>query len=98
MIGVAAFNSFPDLMMLVEHHRGDPLFCAAWVQQSPNCWFVLWLGIAAGIGGIVIGLCLGSGLAFLLEALFPALQSLLGAELMTQYFISYLPVGFVWLM
>ena len=97
LIGVAAFNLVSSLMMLVEHHRGDIAILRSMGATSRQIvGLFCGLGLLLGLGGIVIGLCLGSGLAFLLEALFPALQSLLGAELMTQYFISYLPVEVRW--
>ena len=45
-----------------------------------------------GAGGIGLGLLIGWLAALGLEQFFPFLQWILGFDLMSQYFISYLPV------
>ncbi|MED5346469.1 MAG: FtsX-like permease family protein [Pseudomonadota bacterium] len=98
LIGVAAFNLISSLMMLVEHHRGDiAILRSMGATNRQIIGLFCSLGLLLGIGGIVLGLCLGSTLAWSLEALFPAMQSIIGTELMTQYFISYLPVDVRWI-
>ncbi|MEC8059866.1 MAG: FtsX-like permease family protein, partial [Pseudomonadota bacterium] len=94
----AAFNLISSLMMLVEHHRGDiAILRSMGATNRQIIGLFCSLGLLLGIGGIVLGLCLGSTLAWSLEALFPAMQSIIGTELMTQYFISYLPVDVRWI-
>ncbi|NCF34556.1 MAG: FtsX-like permease family protein [Proteobacteria bacterium] len=98
LIGVAAFNLISSLMMMVEHHRGDIAILRSMGATSGQIVSLFCgLGFLLGLGGITIGLCVGSLVAVGLESVFPIMQSLLGVDLMTQYFISYLPVEIRWM-
>lgn len=98
LIGVAAFNLISSLMMMVEHHRGDiAILRSMGATGGQIVSLFCGLGFLLGLGGITIGLCVGSLVAVGLESVFPIMQSLLGVDLMTQYFISYLPVEIRWM-
>jgi lipoprotein-releasing system permease protein len=98
LICVAAFNLISSLMMMVEHHRGDiAILRSMGATGGQIVSLFCGLGFLLGLGGITIGLCVGSLVAVGLESVFPIMQSLLGVDLMTQYFISYLPVEIRWM-
>ena len=49
------------------------------------------IGFVMSVAGIAIGLLVGTGLALALPWLFAQITTALDAQLMSQYFISYLP-------
>ena len=67
-------------------------FCAAWVPVAFRCWPCFATGFIAGCGGALAGLATGLGLGWLLPALVNGGSSLFQYDVMSQYFISYLPV------
>ena len=93
LIGVAAFNLISSLMMMVERHASEVAILRTMGATGPQIvGLFCCLGMLLGGGGIILGLFIGWMAAFGLAQLFPLLQWLLGFDLMSQYFISYLPV------
>jgi lipoprotein-releasing system permease protein len=52
----------------------------------------LLLGVLIGGGGVAVGLAAGSAIASALPGLYAAVTGAFGLDLMSQYFINYLPV------
>ncbi len=93
LIGVAAFNLISSLMMLVERHKADiAILRSMGATDIQITGLFCCLGMLLGGAGIMLGLVIGWLAALGLAELFPFLQWLSGADLMSQYFISYLPV------
>ena len=93
LIGVAAFNLISSLMMMVERHAADvAILRSMGATGAQIVGLFCCLGMLLGGGGIMLGLFIGWMAALGLAQVFPLLQWLLGFDLMSQYFISYLPV------
>ena len=93
LVAVAAFNLVSGLVMIVERRREDVAIMATFgMQASGVLRMFLLLGSYLASAGILLGLLLGSGLALALPEGFELLSSALGTQLMSQYFITYLPV------
>ncbi len=93
LVGVAAFNLISGLIMIVEQRREDVAILSTFGLQSGSVLtvFVL-LGSVLALGGIMLGILTGVAVANLLPYLFTTLSERFELELMSQYFISYLPV------
>ncbi|MGA0839983.1 MAG: lipoprotein-releasing ABC transporter permease subunit [Pseudomonadales bacterium] len=93
LIAVAAFNLVSTLVTVVNQRSGDVAILrtlgatSGLVVQS----FVL-LGLLLGGTGVVFGAGLGIAIASVLPELYAGLTSLTGRDLMSQYFVNYLPV------
>ena len=93
LIGVAAFNLISSLMMMVERHTADvAILRSMGATGAQIVGLFCCLGMLLGGGGITLGLFIGWMAALGLAQVFPLLQWFLGFDLMSQYFISYLPV------
>ena len=93
LIGVAAFNLISSLMMMVERHKADvAILRSMGATDRQIIGLFCCLGMLLGGAGIILGLLLGGLAAIGLAQSFPFVQWLLGMDLMSQYFISYLPV------
>ncbi len=93
LVGVAAFNLISGLIMIVEQRREDVAILSTFGLQSGSILtvFVL-LGSVLALGGITLGILIGAAVANALPYLFTTLSARFELELMSQYFISYLPV------
>ena len=93
LVAVAAFNLISGLMMIVEQRKNDVAILRTLGSSS---WSVLLLfctlGMVLGICGTALGICVGVAIATGLPYLYAGLSDAFGLELMTQYFITYLPV------
>ncbi|MEM7080026.1 MAG: ABC transporter permease [Pseudomonadota bacterium] len=93
LIGVAAFNLVSGLTMIVEQRKADvAILRTLGAQNGMLISLFLMLGVSVAFGGILLGLICGTLLAYTLPMLFVQLSGWLDAPLMTEYFISYLPV------
>ena len=93
LIAVAAFNLVSGLFMVGKQRSGDIAILAT--LGVPRRTFVAafgLLGLLLGGVGILLGLLAGVGIASVLPGLFESLSSRFGLELMTEYFVRYLPV------
>jgi lipoprotein-releasing system permease protein len=93
LVAVAAFNLVSGLMMIVEQRKND---IAILRTLGSSSWSVLLLfctlGMVLGLCGIALGIAVGVAIATGLPYLYASLSNAFGLELMTQYFIDYLPV------
>lgn len=93
LIAVAAFNLVSGLLMVGEQRRGDVAILLT--MGMPRAGFLLTfgtLGVLLGGLGIVIGVTVGVLVAVSLPPLFETLINRFQLELMSEYFVNYLPV------
>lgn len=93
LVAVAAFNLISGLMMMVEQRKSDIAVLKSMGADNTSLLKVFYcLGLLLGGGGTLLGLGLGVSLALFLPWLYAQLAGGFGLDLMSQYFISYLPV------
>lgn len=93
LVGVAAFNLVSGLMMIVEQRKNDVAILRTLGAGSLSVvWLFCTLGLLLATLGISLGLLIGVGFALGLPGVFSGLSSFFELNLMSQYFISYLPV------
>ncbi len=93
LIAVAAFNLVSTLVMVVDQRSGDiAVLRTLGSDTSTLIWAFVLLGVLLGGAGIAVGVGLGAGLAIALPGLYEWVTTLLGADLLAQYFVTYLPV------
>jgi lipoprotein-releasing system permease protein len=94
IVAVAAFNLVSTLVMTVTDKRADIAILRT-LGASPRSIMVIFVvqGALVGVIGTLSGLLLGLGIAFNIDTLVPALESLLGASFLPQdiYLISRMP-------
>jgi lipoprotein-releasing system permease protein len=93
LIAVAAFNLVSGLIMIVEQRRSDIAILRSMGTSRVRvlglfCLVGTVLGVVGTVVGITVGLLLGLGVPPLVNAVTASLQY----DLMSQYFIGYLPV------
>ena len=92
LIAVAAFNLVSGLIMIVEQRRGDIAILRSMGASRLRvlglfCLVGIVLGMIGTLSGIAVGLLLGWGAPPLVNAVTSSVQY----DLMSQYFIGYLP-------
>lgn len=93
LVAVAAFNLISGLMMMVEQRKSDIAVLKSMGADNTSLLKVFCcLGLLLGGGGTLLGLGLGVSLALFLPWLYAQLAGGFDLDLMSQYFISYLPV------
>lgn len=96
LVGVAAFNLVSTLVMTVEQRGADiAILKTMGAASAPLIGCFVMLGALIGALGILIGVAAGTAVAGGLPAVFAWINDGLGLDLMSQYFISYLPVD-IW--
>ncbi len=94
IVAVAAFNLVSTLVMTVTDKRADIAILRT-LGASPRSIMAIFVvqGALVGVIGTLAGLLLGLGIAFNIDTLVPALESLLGARFLPQevYLISRMP-------
>jgi lipoprotein-releasing system permease protein len=93
LVAVAAFNLVSGLMMIVEQRKNDvavlrTLGAGALLVMALFCT----LGLLLAISGIVIGVLVGAAVATGLPGFYALMTQWFSLDLMSQYFIAYLPV------
>ena len=92
LVAVAAFNVVSNLVMTVEDNRSE---IAILKTMGASPWDLRIVFICHGMIVCIMGLLLGLGLGVLLTAslgfLYSGLTELFGLNLMSEYFIRYLP-------
>ena len=94
LIAVAAFNLVSGLVMVVEHRKSDIAILMSMGAGSRvlTSLFCL-LGMQICLIGVILGLILGVGFALTLPFVFELVSVNFDLNLMSQYFVSYLPVN-----
>lgn len=96
LVGVAAFNLVSTLIMTVEQRGADiAILKTMGAASAPLIGCFVLLGALIGVVGILIGVAFGTAVAAGLPAVFASINEGLNLDLMSQYFISYLPVD-IW--
>jgi lipoprotein-releasing system permease protein len=94
IVMVAAFNLVSTLVMTVTDKRADIAILRT-LGASPGSIMAIFVvqGAMVGVIGTGLGLLLGLGVAFNIDTLVPALESLLGASFLPQevYLITRMP-------
>ncbi|MCW5659788.1 MAG: lipoprotein-releasing ABC transporter permease subunit [Burkholderiaceae bacterium] len=94
IIAVAAFNLVATLVMTVTDKRADIAILRT-LGASPRSVMAIFVvqGALAGLTGTLAGVLLGLAVAFNIEAIVPAIERLLGAQLLpgNVYLISRMP-------
>lgn len=97
LVAVAAFNLISGLVMIVEQRKQDvAILGTLGYGQSGILILFLVLGMTIASVGICVGVALGAALAMALPHLFLAANDAFSLNLMSQYFIAYLPVDVRW--
>ncbi len=93
LVGVAAFNLISGLVMVVDQRSADVAVLRTLGSRTPKIVgiFVV-LGVLLGAVGVLLGTAAGVGLAASLPDLYTYISQALQTDLMTEYFIGYLPV------
>ncbi len=93
LVAVAAFNLVSTLVMVVDQRRGDVAILRTLGSDSGTVvGAFLLLGTALGLAGIVAGLGGGALIAHLLPGIYLWANETFSMDLMSQYFVNYLPV------
>jgi lipoprotein-releasing system permease protein len=94
IVAVAAFNLVSTLVMTVTDKSADIAILRT-LGASPGSIMAIFVvqGAMVGVIGTGLGLLLGLGVAFNIDTLVPALESLLGASFLPQevYLITRMP-------
>jgi lipoprotein-releasing system permease protein len=93
LVAVAAFNLVSTLVMVVDQRAADvAILRTMGAGGGTVVGAFLLLGVLIGGGGVAVGLAAGSAIASALPGLYAAVTGAFGLDLMSQYFINYLPV------
>ncbi len=93
LIAVAAFNLVSTLVMVVDQRRSDVAILRTLGSDSGTVvWAFLLLGTTLGLIGILGGLLGGVLIAVSLPGFYAWVTDTFSLDLMSQYFVSYLPV------
>lgn len=92
LVAVAAFNVVSNLVMTVDDARPQIAVLRTLGATPDDLRFIFILhGFMVGISGVILGVVVGLGLTAVIGQLFSFLTSLLQLNLMSEYFIRYLP-------
>jgi lipoprotein-releasing system permease protein len=93
LVAVAAFNLVSTLVMVVNQRSGDVAILRTLGSGTATIVgaFVL-LGVLLGGLGILVGALAGVTVALILPDLYASITGMLQLDLMSQYFVTYLPV------
>ncbi len=93
LVGVAAFNLVSTLVMVVNERRADvAVLRTLGTNTSVVMVAFITLGLVIGLLGVVLGVIAGVALGALLESGFKWLTETFDLNLLSQYFVNYLPV------
>ncbi len=93
LVGVAAFNLVSTLVMVVDQRKSDVAILRTLGSDSRTVvGAFLLLGTTLGLIGIAAGVLAGVLVSMLLPGFYLWLTDSLAVDLMSQYFVNYLPV------
>jgi lipoprotein-releasing system permease protein len=99
IVAVAAFNIVSTLVMVVTDKRGDiAILKTQGLSNSSVMGIFMVLGVIIGISGTLLGTLGGVLLALNIETIIPAIENLLGVDVMAAdvYYISEVPSKLAW--
>ncbi len=92
LVGVAAFNLVSSLIMVVNQRRGDvAILRTLGAGNRTILGTFITLGSLVGLLGVGMGIGLGLLGAYMIQDGYLWLEQQLGLNLMSQYFVTYLP-------
>ena len=92
LVAVAAFNVVSNLVMTVADNKAKIAVLRTLGASAADIRFTFFLhGIMVGVLGVLLGLVAGVLCTLALSPLFSFITGLSGLEMMTEYFIRYLP-------
>ena len=93
LVGVAAFNLVSTLVMVVNERRADVAVLRTLGTSTPVVMVAfITLGLVIGLLGIALGVISGIALSAFLEKAVAWASETFGLNLLSQYFVNYLPV------
>lgn len=93
LVAVAAFNVVSNLVMTVDDSKSEIAILKTMGASAADMRMIFILhGMMVCVTGLVLGLILGLLLTALLESFYASLSGFFGLNLMSEYFIRYLPV------
>ncbi len=93
LVAVAAFNLVSGLMMIVEQRKNDVAVLRTLGADSRMVMALFCtLGLLLALSGIALGVLIGAAIALGLPGFYTLATQWFGLDLMSQYFIAYLPV------
>jgi lipoprotein-releasing system permease protein len=93
LVAVAAFNLVSGLMMIVEQRKNDVAVLRTMGADSRMVMALFCtLGLLLALSGIALGVLIGAAIAVGLPDFYTLATQWFGLDLMSQYFIAYLPV------
>ena len=93
LVAVAAFNLVSGLMMIVEQRKNDVAVLRTLGADSRMIMMLFCtLGLLLAMSGIALGVLFGTAVALGLPGFYAFATQWFGLDLMSQYFIAYLPV------
>ena len=93
LVAVAAFNLVSTLVMVVNERRADvAVLRTLGTSTSVVMIAFITLGLVIGLLGVLLGVIAGVALGALLETGFKCLTETFELNLLSQYFVNYLPV------
>ncbi len=93
LVAVAAFNLISGLVMVVDQRSADVAVLRTLGSRTPKIVGVfVTVGLMLGVLAIALGVGVGVLISWALPGLYASLSAAFEADLMTQYFIGYLPV------
>ena len=97
LVAVATFNVVSNLVMTVDDNRGEIAILRT-MGASPGDIRVIFIvhGLLVGLIGLGLGLLAGALLSWSLSDLYVLLSTAFGLDLMSEYFVHYLPVEVQW--
>ena len=92
LVAVAAFNVVSNLVMMVDDNTSEIAILRT-LGASPKDLRVIFMlhGFMVGLSGVVLGLLAGLAFTAVISPLFTMVTNFFGLNLMSEYFIRYLP-------
>ena len=93
LVAVAAFNVVSNLVMTVDDNKGEIAILKTMGASTSDMRLIFILhGMMVCVTGLAMGLLLGLLLTACLESFYAGVSEFFGLNLMSEYFIRYLPV------
>lgn len=97
LVAVATFNVVSNLVMTVDDNRAQIAILRTMGASPADIRFIFMVhGLLVGLIGLCLGLLVGALLSLILSDLYLWVTSAFGLDLMSEYFVHYLPVEVQW--
>ena len=97
LVAVAAFNLVSNLMLTLDDNRANIAILRTLGAAPAEIQLIFLLhGLAVGLIGVLLGVLIGLLLSLSLGYIYTYLSELFSLNLMSEYFIRYLPTDIIW--